>query len=113
MSLTELYSDPNSPGLMVCREDLDDLDPYRLPARETERINLDFVRPDIPIAVSFVDAAGDNTLIDNENINQYPYSLFQPSTIPPPPPPPPPPTSLLSTASGVEIVTGSGLGIET
>ena len=49
MSLEDLYSDPNSPGLMVCKEDLDQLDPYRLPARQTERINLDFVRPDLPL----------------------------------------------------------------
>jgi len=49
MFLDELYSDPNSPGLMVCKEDLDQLDPYRLPARQTERINLDFVRPDLPL----------------------------------------------------------------
>lgn len=49
MSLLDLYSDPNSPGLMVCKDDLDELDPYRLPARQTERINLDFVRPDLPL----------------------------------------------------------------
>lgn len=49
MSLLDLYSDPNSPGLMVCKDDLDELDPYRLPARQTERINLDFVRPDVPL----------------------------------------------------------------
>ena len=48
-SLEDLHSDPNSPGLMVCKEDLDQLDPYRLPARQTERINLDFVRPDVPL----------------------------------------------------------------
>lgn len=47
--IVELYSDPNYPGLMVCKEDLDQLDPYRLPARQTERINLDFVRPDVPL----------------------------------------------------------------
>lgn len=49
MSLEDLYSDPNSPGLMVCRDDLDELDPYRLPARQSEKINLDFVRPDEPL----------------------------------------------------------------
>lgn len=49
MYLEELYSDPNSPGLMVCKDDLDELDPYRLPARQTERINLDFCRPDVPL----------------------------------------------------------------
>lgn len=64
MSLTELYSDPNSPGLMVCKKDLDVLDPYRLPARETERINLDFVRPDRPLIVTPAQAAEDQNLID-------------------------------------------------
>ena len=46
MSLTELFSDPNSPGLRVCREDLDQLDPYRLPPRQPDNITLPFVRPD-------------------------------------------------------------------
>lgn len=46
MSLTELHPDPNIPGLMVCKQDLDQFDPYRLPARETEDIRLPFVRPD-------------------------------------------------------------------
>ena len=45
-SLEDLYSDPNSPGLKVCRNDLDDYDPYRLPARRTEDITLPFYRPD-------------------------------------------------------------------
>ncbi len=49
MPLQELYSDPNAPGLMVCIEDLDDFDPYRLAARPTEEINLLFVRPDRPL----------------------------------------------------------------
>ena len=47
--LDELFSDPNSPGLMVCRDDLDQLDPYRLAARESEPINLEFVRPDVDL----------------------------------------------------------------
>lgn len=46
MFLQDLFPDPNAPGLMVCAEDLDVLDPYRLPARQTEQINLPFVRPD-------------------------------------------------------------------
>lgn len=49
MFLEDLFPDPNSPGLMVCREDLDQLDPYRLPARQTERIDLLFNRPDVPL----------------------------------------------------------------
>lgn len=48
-SIEDLHPDPNSPGLRVCLADLDDFDPYRLPARQTERINLPFVRPDEPI----------------------------------------------------------------
>lgn len=31
---------------MVCKKDLDELDPYRLPARITEDITLPFTRPD-------------------------------------------------------------------
>ena len=48
-SITELMSDPNSPGLRVCREDVDDLDPYRLPSRQPDNITLHFVRPDAPL----------------------------------------------------------------
>jgi len=52
MSLTELMSDPNSPGLRVCKEDLDQLDPYRLPPRQPDTITLPFVRPDAPIGTN-------------------------------------------------------------
>jgi len=52
MSLDDLYSDPNAPGLRVCKADLDVLDPYRLPARQPDRIVLPFVRPDISIATT-------------------------------------------------------------
>ena len=47
--LVELFSDPNTPGLKVCRDDIDDYDPYRLPARRTENITQRFVRPDVPL----------------------------------------------------------------
>jgi hypothetical protein len=46
---SELMPDPNYPGLYVCKDDLDDLDPYRLPARETENITLDHPRPDVAL----------------------------------------------------------------
>ena len=49
MSLDELYSDPNYPGLRVCKEDLDEYDPYRLPARQPEVIALRYPRPDTPL----------------------------------------------------------------
>lgn len=48
--LSDLRSDPNFPALYVCEDDLDQLDPYRLPAREAERIDLDNPRPDAPMS---------------------------------------------------------------
>lgn len=47
---SELVQDPNYPGLWVCRDDQDDFDPYRLPARETENITLEHARPDVGIS---------------------------------------------------------------
>ena len=59
-----MRSDPNFPGLQVCDQGCaDQFDPYRLPARKTERITIRFPRPDANIAVD------DNNLIttgDNE-----------------------------------------------
>jgi hypothetical protein len=52
MSLDQLFSDPNSPGLRVCKEDLDELDPYRLPPRQPDNITLPFVRPDLPLTTN-------------------------------------------------------------
>jgi hypothetical protein len=45
----ELLPDPNYPGLLCCAVDRDDYDPYRLPARQPEKISLMFARPDTPI----------------------------------------------------------------
>lgn len=47
--ISELFSDPNTPGLKVCKADIDQYDPYRLPARKTEDITLPFYRPDVPL----------------------------------------------------------------
>ena len=58
MSLDDLYPDPNFPGLRVCTDDLDVLDPWRLPARQTEDIHLAFTRPDYPLG---------------DNLGTYPY----------------------------------------
>ena len=46
MFLEDLHSDPNTPGLKVCIDDLDDYDPYRLAPRQADRITLPFYRPD-------------------------------------------------------------------
>lgn len=49
MLLSELSPDPNYPGLMVCEEDRDEYDPYRLAPRRPDQIVLPFNRPDTPI----------------------------------------------------------------
>ena len=46
----ELGPDSNAPGLRVCHQCRDQLDPYRLPARQGENITLPWVRPDSPLA---------------------------------------------------------------
>ena len=51
MSLDDLGSDPNSPGLKVCRGCVDQFDPYRLPARKADNLTLRFVRPDTVLTV--------------------------------------------------------------
>lgn len=50
--IIEAMPDPNFPGLKVCQQGCaDEKDPYRLPARKTERITLQFPRPDVSVAV--------------------------------------------------------------
>lgn len=58
---TELMPDPNFPGMRVCKEDLDNFDPWRLPARQTENIALRFPRPDVSIALepNLINTQGD------------------------------------------------------
>ena len=45
--LHNLKPDPNYPGLMVCDDDRDNFDPYRLPPRQADNVVLPFVRPDV------------------------------------------------------------------
>ena len=50
-AIIEAMPDPNFPGLKVCQQGCaDEKDPYRLPARKTERITLAFPRPDVSVA---------------------------------------------------------------
>jgi hypothetical protein len=61
-AMDEQMSDPNFPGLKVCQQGCaDQKDPYRLPARQTERINLRFPRPDESVALD-----PDNLVTDNQ-----------------------------------------------
>jgi hypothetical protein len=43
--------DPNFPGMRVCKDDLDNFDPWRLPAIQPENITLRFPRPDVSVAL--------------------------------------------------------------
>jgi hypothetical protein len=64
-----MRSDPNFPGLQVCNEGcMDEFDPYRLPARKTERITIRFPRPDESVAV------------ENNNISTGGYQNYVLST---------------------------------
>jgi hypothetical protein len=59
--IDEQMPDPNFPGLRVCQQGCaDQKDPYRLPARKTERINLRFPRPDVSVALDPNNLVTDN-----------------------------------------------------
>lgn len=50
--LSEMTADRNSPGVRVCARGCnDELDPWRLPARRTEDITLQYPRPDEDLEV--------------------------------------------------------------
>ena len=62
MFLSALSPDPNYPGLMVCQEDRDQYDPYRLAPRRPDQIVLPFNRPDTPVnthPAGLIQEAGD------------------------------------------------------
>jgi hypothetical protein len=49
-AIVEAMPDPNFPGLKVCQQGCaDNKDPYRLPARKTEKITLQYPRPDVSL----------------------------------------------------------------
>ena len=49
-AIVEAMPDPNFPGLKVCQQGCaDQKDPYRLPARKTEKITLNYPRPDVSL----------------------------------------------------------------
>ena len=71
-----LGPDINFPGLMVCEENCrDKKDPYRLPARQTERINSRFPRPDVSVAAiqnNLVTNNQQNVIVSTEGNTQTP-----------------------------------------
>jgi hypothetical protein len=75
-AFVRLGPDPNFPGLRVCDEGCrDQFDPYRLAARQTERINLRFARPDVSVAVednSLITGGSNNYVVSPEQNTQTP-----------------------------------------
>lgn len=65
--LADLSPDRNSPGLMVCDADNDQLDPYRLPARQPDNLILPFYRPDEPLTVPLVAAQTNFRITEDES----------------------------------------------
>ena len=63
MAYIDLFPDPNFPGMRVCKEDLDQFDPWRLPAIQTENIALRFPRPDVSVATGPV--GGNQIMTEN------------------------------------------------
>jgi hypothetical protein len=55
----DLVEDPNAPGMRVCKEDRDVLDPYRLPPRQPDNTLLPSYRPDVSVAVDYNTALAD------------------------------------------------------
>jgi hypothetical protein len=84
---SSLGPDPNFPGLRVCDQGCrDQFDPYRLPARKTERINLRFPRPDVSVAdtnVYLVTDPNDTFLISTNQNTQTPENNGNIDTIEP------------------------------
>lgn len=48
--IDDLKPDRNTPGLLVCDDDNDEVDRYKLPPRQPESISLRNIRPDVDIA---------------------------------------------------------------
>ena len=125
----DLMPDPNYPGMRVCKDDVDQFDPWRLPAIKTENITLRFPRPDVSVAVDTVQVqTQDYNAMFIEGTPPYsgaqgnltigPVAEYGNVYVPPVPPPPPvmgnPPNILgvlpgTGTSVGGTIVTVQGM----
>lgn len=88
-AIVEAMPDPNFPGLKVCnRGCADQKDPYRLPARQTERITLQYPRPDTSVSANvdgLVTAPANELYISTENGSTTPQQNGNTDTITPNP----------------------------
>jgi len=65
---SEIRPDGNIPGIRVCGQGCSDqFDPYRLPARQPERISLRFPRPDADVAEQQDAITTDPNIVNNPN----------------------------------------------
>jgi hypothetical protein len=49
VKLSSLVSDPNAQGLRVCETCADEFDPWRLPMRASDKITIEYPRPEEPL----------------------------------------------------------------
>ena len=116
----DLMPDPNFPGMRVCKDDVDNFDPWRLPAIKTENISLRFPRPDTNIAVDTAQVQTQNSdSIFIEGVPPYsgqqgdlatgPIAEYG-NTYTPPVPPPPPVTGLPPVVLGITPSTATTVG---
>lgn len=63
MALADMIHDPNVPGVRGHPHCMDQFDPWRLPARQPDKIDVRYPRPDTPLGgfdESFIDFYSDN-----------------------------------------------------
>ena len=77
----DLMPDPNFPGMRVCKDDLDNFDPWRLPALQTENIALRFPRPDQYIGTGPVGGQQLMTANSPDNPNRNSIFITQTQTV--------------------------------
>ena len=74
--LDEAMPDANFPGLRVCQQGCaDQKDPYRLAARKTEKITIQFPRPDVSVATdpnSITATGSDTNVLSTQNNTDVP-----------------------------------------
>ena len=62
----DLRPDRDNKGLLVCDEDNDQYDPYKLPARKPESVLLRTIRPDVDVGIQYIRDMDGNYIEDEE-----------------------------------------------
>ena len=78
MPYNKLRADGDNPGLRVCADCRDTLDPYKLPARKMENYLLRFPRPDSTLTAGVSDATAGGIVYDMAfQANAFQEGAFQ------------------------------------